>query len=233
MLPAWTLAVRSPSLFLLLERRVAAASRDVTTPGQPGGVLVRQPTDQPLLPAYWAWAHRRQTAPARKSAWSALPHSLITSARPARIHRLRALSRWLCNQVALAHAAGLSSRLRRARSLQQRGRAKIRRQFLVQRSDRQHRKNTSHNHFELLSSYTWSHSIDDGTDLQSTLEPQDSSLPIFRARQLRQRPAPSLGHQRRLPDFSAQGMATHSCRHFLSNFTVAPLIEFLLAGPST
>jgi hypothetical protein len=28
--------------------------------------------------------------------------------------------------------------------------------------------------FELLSSYTWSHSIDNGTDLQSTLEPQDS-----------------------------------------------------------
>ena len=31
--------------------------------------------------------------------------------------------------------------------------------------------------FEMLSSYTWSHSIDDGTDLQSTLEPQDSRFP--------------------------------------------------------
>jgi hypothetical protein len=32
-------------------------------------------------------------------------------------------------------------------------------------------------HFQLLSSYTWSHSIDNGTDLQSTLEPQDSRFP--------------------------------------------------------
>jgi Carboxypeptidase regulatory-like domain len=33
--------------------------------------------------------------------------------------------------------------------------------------------------FELLSSYTWSHSIDDSTDLQSTLEPEDSRFPQF------------------------------------------------------
>jgi hypothetical protein len=33
--------------------------------------------------------------------------------------------------------------------------------------------------FEMLSSYTWSHSIDDSTDLQSTLEPQDSRFPQF------------------------------------------------------
>ncbi|MBS1841312.1 MAG: TonB-dependent receptor [Acidobacteria bacterium] len=32
---------------------------------------------------------------------------------------------------------------------------------------------------ELFSSYTWSHSIDDGTDLQSTLEPQDSRFPFL------------------------------------------------------
>lgn len=31
--------------------------------------------------------------------------------------------------------------------------------------------------FEILSSYTWSHSIDDSTDLQSTLEPEDSRFP--------------------------------------------------------
>src|SRR5206468_2429841 len=31
--------------------------------------------------------------------------------------------------------------------------------------------------FELLSSYTWSHSVDDSTDLQSPLEPQDSRFP--------------------------------------------------------
>jgi hypothetical protein len=33
--------------------------------------------------------------------------------------------------------------------------------------------------FELLSSYTWSHSMDDSTDLQSTLEPEDSRFPQF------------------------------------------------------
>jgi hypothetical protein len=33
--------------------------------------------------------------------------------------------------------------------------------------------------FEILSSYTWSHSIDDSTDLQSTLEPEDSRFPEF------------------------------------------------------
>ena len=32
-------------------------------------------------------------------------------------------------------------------------------------------------HYEFLASYTWSHSIDDSTDLQSTLTPQDSFFP--------------------------------------------------------
>jgi carboxypeptidase family protein/TonB-dependent receptor-like protein len=33
------------------------------------------------------------------------------------------------------------------------------------------------NHYEFLASYTWSHAIDDSTDLQSTLTPQDSYFP--------------------------------------------------------
>jgi len=33
------------------------------------------------------------------------------------------------------------------------------------------------NHYEFLGSYTWSHAIDDSTDLQSTLTPQDSYYP--------------------------------------------------------
>jgi hypothetical protein len=33
------------------------------------------------------------------------------------------------------------------------------------------------NHYELLASYTWSHAIDDSTDLQSPLAPQDSYFP--------------------------------------------------------
>ena len=32
-------------------------------------------------------------------------------------------------------------------------------------------------HYEFLASYTWSHAIDDSTDLQSTLTPQDSFYP--------------------------------------------------------
>jgi len=39
-------------------------------------------------------------------------------------------------------------------------------------------KRFSHS-FEMLSSYTWSHSIDDSTDLQSPLEPQDSRFPFL------------------------------------------------------
>jgi hypothetical protein len=34
-------------------------------------------------------------------------------------------------------------------------------------------------HFEFLASYTWSHAIDDSTDLQSTLTPQDSYYPSY------------------------------------------------------
>jgi hypothetical protein len=35
------------------------------------------------------------------------------------------------------------------------------------------------NHYEFLASYTWSHSIDDSTDLQSPLAPQDSFSPFL------------------------------------------------------
>jgi hypothetical protein len=38
------------------------------------------------------------------------------------------------------------------------------------------RKRFNH-HYEFLASYTWSHAIDDSTDLQSTLTPQDSYFP--------------------------------------------------------
>ena len=34
-------------------------------------------------------------------------------------------------------------------------------------------------HYEFLASYTWSHAIDDSTDLQSTLTPQDSYFPAL------------------------------------------------------
>ena len=39
-------------------------------------------------------------------------------------------------------------------------------------------------HYEFLASYTWSHAIDDSTDLQSTLTPQDSYYPGLRPLQI-------------------------------------------------
>jgi len=84
--------------------------------------------------------------------------------------------------------------------------------------------------FELLSSYTWSHSIDDGTDLQSTLEPQDSRFPFLER-------ANSVNDQRHRWVTSAvfQSPAGRSgdgaWKHFLGDFTVAPIIEVSSGRP--
>ncbi len=84
--------------------------------------------------------------------------------------------------------------------------------------------------FELLSSYTWSHSIDDSTDLQSTLEPQDSRFPFLER-------GNSDNDQRHRWVTSAvfQTGAGHSgenlWRHFLSDFTLAPIIELSSGRP--
>ena len=86
------------------------------------------------------------------------------------------------------------------------------------------------NHLELLSSYTWSHSIDDSTDLQSTLEPQDSRFPFLER-------GNSDNDQRHRWVTSAvfQSGAAHSgenmWRHFLSDITVAPIIELSSGRP--
>src|SRR5215813_1551254 len=84
--------------------------------------------------------------------------------------------------------------------------------------------------FELLSSYTWSHSIDNGTDLQSTLEPQDSRFANLEK-------ANSVNDQRHRWVTSAvfttgAGKSGDSAwRHFLSGFTFAPLIEVSSGRP--
>ena len=85
-------------------------------------------------------------------------------------------------------------------------------------------------HFELLSSYTWSHSLDNSTDLQSTLEPQDSRFPYLEK-------ANSVNDQRNRwvtsgvfqtsPHTAGEGFG-HA---FLSNFTIAPLIELSSGRP--
>ncbi|MGB6476790.1 MAG: TonB-dependent receptor [Candidatus Sulfotelmatobacter sp.] len=84
-------------------------------------------------------------------------------------------------------------------------------------------------HYEFLASYTWSHAIDDSTDLQSTLTPQDSYFPA-------QDRSTSLFDQRNRLVFSGvyqseklegNGFASK----FFSNWTVAPLIEIASGRP--
>jgi outer membrane receptor protein involved in Fe transport len=84
-------------------------------------------------------------------------------------------------------------------------------------------------HYEFLASYTWSHAIDDSTDLQSPLAPQDSFFPSLER-------SNSLFDQRHRFVFSGvyqtgklsgEGFA----RHLLSNWTLAPLIEFASGRP--
>jgi hypothetical protein len=84
------------------------------------------------------------------------------------------------------------------------------------------RKRFEH-HFEFLASYTWSHAIDDSTDLQSPLAPQDSYFPSLER-------SNSTFDQRHRFVFSGvfqsgklggDGFA----KKFFSNWTVAPILE--------
>ncbi|MBV9625930.1 MAG: carboxypeptidase regulatory-like domain-containing protein [Acidobacteria bacterium] len=83
-------------------------------------------------------------------------------------------------------------------------------------------------HYEFLASYSWSHAIDDSTDLQSTLTPQDSYFPG------RER-ATSLFDQRHRFVFSGvyqSGKAGSGLKGaLLSDWTFAPLIEFGAGRP--
>ena len=87
------------------------------------------------------------------------------------------------------------------------------------------RKRFGH-HYEFLGSYTYSHAIDDSTDLQSTLTPQDSYYPGYDR-------STSLFDQRHRFVFSGvyqtgrvggSGFASK----FLSDWTFAPLVEVRL-----
>jgi Carboxypeptidase regulatory-like domain/TonB dependent receptor len=86
------------------------------------------------------------------------------------------------------------------------------------------------NNFQFLASYTWSHSIDDSSDLQTLLLPQDvTRLDLERA--------DSLFDQRHRFVFSAVFAAPGSwsseggLRSFLSGFVVAPIFEFSSGRP--
>jgi hypothetical protein len=84
------------------------------------------------------------------------------------------------------------------------------------------------NHYEFLASYTYSHAIDDSTDLQSTLTPQDSYYPALDR-------STSLFDQRHRLVFSGvyqTGRMSGSFAHsFFSSWTVAPLLEVASGRP--
>jgi hypothetical protein len=83
--------------------------------------------------------------------------------------------------------------------------------------------------YEFLASYTWSHSIDDSTDLQSTLTPQDSFFPgLDRSNStFDQRHRFVFSGVYQTGKLSGDGFASK----FLSNWTFAPLIEFSSGRP--
>jgi hypothetical protein len=85
------------------------------------------------------------------------------------------------------------------------------------------------NHYEFLASYTWSHAIDDSTDLQATLTPQDSYFPSADR-------STSLFDQRQRFVFSGvyqSGKLSGSgfASKFFSNWTFAPLVELSSGRP--
>jgi len=86
--------------------------------------------------------------------------------------------------------------------------------------------------FELLTSYTYSHSIDDSTDLQSTLEPQDSRFPNLDR-------SNSVNDQRHRWVTSAVFQSGTSksgdsfAKRFISDFTLSPIVEFASGRPFT
>ena len=84
-------------------------------------------------------------------------------------------------------------------------------------------------HYEFLASYTWSHAIDDSTDLQSTLTPQDSYFPgLDRANStFDQRHRFVFSGVYQTGKLGGDGFASK----FFSDWTFAPLIEFASGRP--
>jgi hypothetical protein len=86
------------------------------------------------------------------------------------------------------------------------------------------------NHYQFLASYTWSHSIDDSSDLQTLLLPQDN-------RNFGAERADSLFDQRHRFVFSAVIASPSSWasgggfHRALSNFTIAPIFELSAGRP--
>jgi hypothetical protein len=84
-------------------------------------------------------------------------------------------------------------------------------------------------HYEFLASYTWSHAIDDSTDLQSPLAPQDSFFPGLER-------STSLFDQRHRFVFSGVYQTGRLsgwgfAGRFFSNWTLAPIVELASGRP--
>jgi hypothetical protein len=84
-------------------------------------------------------------------------------------------------------------------------------------------------HYEFLASYTWSHSIDDSTDLEAPLAPQDSFYPSLER-------SNSLFDQRHRFVFSGVYQSGHLAgsgfaNKFFSDWTLAPIIEVASGRP--
>ena len=84
------------------------------------------------------------------------------------------------------------------------------------------------NHYEFLASYTWSHALDDSTDLQTLLAPQNSFRPDLER-------SNSTFDQRHRFVFSGVYQSGNAGNgfwgKFFSNFTVAPIVEFSSGRP--
>ncbi len=92
-------------------------------------------------------------------------------------------------------------------------------------------KRFSHS-FEMLSSYTWSHAIDDSTDLQTLLEPQDGRFPN------NERGNSSFDQRHRwvtsaVFQASSAKSGEGAWKHFIGGFTLAPIIEVASGRPFT
>jgi hypothetical protein len=84
--------------------------------------------------------------------------------------------------------------------------------------------------FEMLSSYTWSHSVDDSTDLQSTLEPQDSRFPQFeRSNSVNNQPNRWVTSAVFQTPAAAQGQ--NFFKRLYGDITIAPIVEVSSGRP--
>lgn len=86
------------------------------------------------------------------------------------------------------------------------------------------------NHWQMLTSYTWSHTIDDSTDLQSLLSPQNSYFPY------KERASSTFDQRHRLVIsgiYQSGKVGDGFWGHVFSDWTVAPLIDIGSGRPFT